>query len=93
MKEKNNMNENDIDEEDMNYGVQEYNSSIFKKLIFSSVTVLSLITELQIHNKNILFGEFITELLKLFILYTKDNHFVECLKDMNFFFEKFNLFI
>ena len=90
IKEKNNMNENDIDEEDMNYGVQEYNSSIFKKLIFSSVTVLSLITELQIHNKNILFGEFITELLKLFILYTKDNHFVECLKDMNFFFEKFN---
>ena len=90
MKEKNNMNENNIDEEDMNYGVQVYNPNIFKKLIFSSVTVLSLITEMQIHNKNILFGEFITELLKLFILYTKDNHFVECLKDMNYFFEKFN---
>ena len=23
-------------------------------------------------------------------MYTKDNHFVECLKDMNYFFEKFN---
>ena len=90
MKEKNNMIENNIDEEDMNYGVQVYNPNIFKKLIFSSVTVLSLITEMQIHNKNILFGEFITELLKLFILYTKDNHFVECLKDLNYFFEKFN---
>ena len=86
----NNINENILDEDDMNYGVQVYNPQIFKKLIFSSVTVLSLITELQIYNKNILFGEFITELLKLFILYTKDNHFVECLKDMNYFFEKFN---
>ena len=90
MKERDNMNDNNLDEDDMNYGVQEYNPNVFKKLIFSSVTVLSLITELQIHNKNILFGEFITELLKLFILYTKDNHFVECLKDMNYFFEKFN---
>ena len=91
LKEKNNnINENILDEDDMNYGVQVYNPQIFKKLIFSSATVLSLITEMQIYNKNILFGEFITELLKLFILYTKDNHFVECLKDMNYFFEKFN---
>ena len=90
LKERNNLNENNIEEDDMNYGVQVYNPQILKKLIFSSVTVLSLITELQIYNKNILFGEFITELLKLFILYTKDNHFVECLKEMNYFFEKFN---
>ena len=92
LKEKNNMNDINIDEDDMNYGVQEYDPKIFKELIFSSVTVLSLITELQIYNKNILFGEFITELLKLFILYAKDNHFVECLKfkDRNYFFEKFN---
>ena len=90
LKERNNLNEDIIEEDDMNYGVQVYNPQILKKLIFSSVTVLSLITELQIYNKNTLFGEFITELLKLFILYTKDNHFVECLKDLNYFFEKFN---
>ena len=90
LKERNNMNDINLEEEDMNYGVQVYNPEILNKLIFSSVTVLSLITELQIYNKNILFGEFITELLKLFILYTKDNHFVECLNGMNFFFEKFN---
>ena len=90
LKERNNLNENNLDEDDLNYGVQEYNPMILKKLIFSGVTVLSLITELQIYNKNTLFGEFITELLKLFILFTKDNHFVECLKDMSYFFEKFN---
>ena len=90
LKEQNDMNQINLEEDEMNYGVQIYNPEIFKKLIFSSVTVLSLITELQIYNKNILFGEFITELLKLFILYAKDNHFVECLKDMNYFFEKFN---
>ena len=81
---------NNLDEDDINYGIQAYNPEIFKKIIFSSVTVLSLITELQVQNKNILFSEFITELLKLFILYTQDNHFVECLKQMNYFFEKFN---
>ena len=79
---------NNLDEDDINYGIQAYNPEIFKKIIFSSVTVLSLITELQVQNKNILFSEFITELLKLFILYTQDNHFVECLKQMNYFFEK-----
>ena len=45
---------------------------------------------MQIPNKNVLFREFITELLKLFILYTQDQNFTECLKNMNIFFEKFN---
>ena len=95
LKEKTDFNENNINnmDEDINdieSGIQSYNPEIFKKLIFNSITVLSLITELQIQNKNILFGEFITELLKLFILYTKDSHFTECLRNMNFFFEKFN---
>jgi hypothetical protein len=86
----NNINNMDEDMDDFDLGIQSYNPEIFKKLIFNSITVLSLITELQIQNKNILFGEFITELLKLFILYTKDSHFTECLRNMNFFFEKFN---
>ena len=86
----NNINNMDEDINDIDLGIQSYNPEIFKKLIFNSITVLSLITELQIQNKNILFGEFITELLKLFILYTKDSHFTECLRNMNFFFEKFN---
>ena len=86
----NNINNMDEDINDIDSGIQSYNPEIFKKLIFNSITVLSLITELQIQNKNILFGEFINELLKLFILYTKDPHFTECLRNMNFFFEKFN---
>ena len=95
LKEKINFNENNInnmedDFNEINFGIQAYNPEIFSKLIFNSITVLSLITELQIENKNILFGEFISELLKLFILFTKDSHFTECLKNMNYFFEKFN---
>ena len=90
LKEQFTQNKNNIDEDDkLNLGIQTYNPEIFKKLIFNSVTVLSLITELQIQNRRLLFGEFITELLKLFILFTKDSHFTECLKKMNYFFEKF----
>ena len=82
---------NNIEEDDnYNFDVQAYNPEIFKTLIFNSVYVLSMITELEVRNKNTLFGEFITELLKLFILFTKDSHFTECLRNMNFFFEKFN---
>ena len=90
LKEKNIFNDNLDEDDNLNTGVQAYNPEIFKKLILDSVTVLSLITELQIPNKNVLFGEFITELLKLFILYTQDQNFTECLKNMNIFFEKFN---
>ena len=90
LKEKNNFNDNLDEDDNINLDVQAYDPEIFKKLIFDSVTVLSLITELQISNKNILFGEFITELLKLFILFTHDSNFTECLKNMNYFFEKFN---
>ena len=58
LKEKNIFNDNSDDEdENFNLGVQAYNPEIFKKLIFNSVTVLSIITELQVSNKNILFGE------------------------------------
>ena len=90
LKKINNINDNIEEDLDENINIQAYNPEILKQLIFKSVTVLSLITELQIQNRNILFGEFITELLKLFIIYAKDSHFTECLKNMNFFFEKFN---
>ena len=84
-------NENSIidDEDDLNFNVQAYNPEIMKSLIVQAVTVLSIITELQIPNKNILFGEFITELLKLLILYAQDPHFTECLQNLNYFFDKF----
>ena len=91
IKEKSKFNDNNIDEEaNLNFGAHSYNPEIFKSLIIDSATVLNIITELQIPNKNILFGKFISELLKLFILYSQDPHFTECLKNMNYFFEKFN---
>ena len=91
IKEKNNYHENSIvnDEENYNFNFQEYNPDIMKSFIIESATALNAITELKIPNKNILFGEFITELLKLFILYAKDAHFTECLKNCSYFFDKF----
>ena len=90
LKEKSNNDINIDDDEDDNLNIQAYNPEILKNLVVNSVTVLNMITELQIQNKNNLFGEFITELLKLFIIFTKEPHFIESLKNLNFFFEKFS---
>ena len=84
-------NENNIidDEDDLMFGVQAYNPEVMRSLIIQAVTVLGIITQLDAQNINILFGDFITELLKLLILYARDPHFTECVQNMSFFFEKF----